>query len=158
MLLAIYTALDRLVHFIATSVQKPEDHTRMILCLVLQTPIGWFMNMFITKPGLPRYLYSMVMGFLLLNYMFRETTYHVYIYAVCGYLIMNIFPRNKQHYVMMAFVICYMSSQHIYSMMTDFGGFHMDITTYTMILVCKLWVLAWEYKDGGEDPKNLTPY
>jgi lysophospholipid acyltransferase len=41
-------------------------------------------------------------------------------------------------------------------MMTDFGGFHMDITTYTMILVCKLWILAFAYKDGGEDPKTLT--
>lgn len=33
----------------------------------------------------------------------------------------------------------------------------MDVTTYTMILVCKLWMLSFSYKDGGEDHKNLLP-
>ena len=50
------------------------------------------------------------MGFLLQNYMFRETTYHVYLYALGGYLIMWLFPRNWQHKVMMGFVLVYMSS------------------------------------------------
>jgi len=89
--------------------------------------------------------------------MFRETTYHIYIYAVVAYLIMNLLPRNQQHKVMVVFLLSYMSGQHIYSMLNDFGGFHMDITTYTMILVCKLWILSFAYKDGGEDPKTLTP-
>lgn len=34
-------------------------------------------------------------------------------------------------------------------MITDFGGFNMDITTYTMILVTKLWGLSWAYRDGA---------
>lgn len=33
----------------------------------------------------------------------------------------------------------------------------MDVRTYTMILVCKLWMLAFSYKDGGEDPSKLLP-
>jgi len=88
--------------------------------------------------------------------MFRETTYHVYIYASVAYAIMNLLPRNQQHYVMMVFLLAYMSSQHIYAMLTDFGGFNMDITTYTMILVCKLWMLSWTYRDGGEKPETLS--
>lgn len=32
----------------------------------------------------------------------------------------------------------------------------MDITTYTMILVTKLWGLAWAFKDGAELPQKLT--
>ena len=43
-------------------------------------------------------------------------------------------------------------------MLTDFGGFHMDITTYTMLLVCKLWILAWEYKDGAEPESKLSKH
>ena len=39
----------------------------------------------------------------------------------------------------------------------DFGGFNMDITTYTMLLVCKLWGLTWSFRDGAVDAKQLTP-
>ena len=141
---------------IADAVSKPEDHVRLIMCLVLQTPIGFILNTFVTSPGLPRYLYSMVVGFFIQLYMFRETTYHIYLYALGCWVLMHVLPRNTQHKVMVAFLLTYMSSQHIYSMITDFGGFHMDVTTYTMILVCKLWMFSFAYKDGGEDHKTLT--
>lgn len=152
----LHEQVESLVNIIATAVSKPEDHTRMIVSIILAYPMGWFMNIFLTKGGWVRNLYSLVTGFLLQNYMFRETTFHVYAYSLGGFLIMRLFPRAWQHWVMMVFLLIYMSSQHIYSMLNDFGGFHMDITTYTMILVCKLWILAWEYKDGGEDLKNLS--
>ena len=32
----------------------------------------------------------------------------------------------------------------------------MNVTTYTMLLVCKLSALAFCYKDGGMDPEKLT--
>ena len=41
-------------------------------------------------------------------------------------------------------------------MMTDFGGFNMDITTYTMLLVVKNWSLGWAYRDGGMKDSELT--
>ena len=41
-------------------------------------------------------------------------------------------------------------------MMNDFGGFNMDITTYTMILVVKNWSLGWAYRDGGMKDSELT--
>ena len=44
----------------------------------------------------------------------------------------------------------------MYSMLYDFGGFNMDITTYTMILVTKLWGLSWAFKDGAEISSKLT--
>ena len=115
------------------------------------------MNTFVTSPGFIRYLYSLVIGFLIQVYMFRETVYHIYIYAVVVYVLMTFLPRSSQHRIVIGFLLCYMSSQHIYSMVTDFGGFNMDVTTYTMILVCKLWMFAFAYRDGGEDPKKLLP-
>ena len=42
-------------------------------------------------------------------------------------------------------------------MLTDFGGFNMDITTYTMLLVVKLWGLGWAYRDGDMADADLTP-
>jgi hypothetical protein len=37
-----------------------------------------------------------------------------------------------------------------------FGTYEMDITTYTMLLLCKMQALAFCYKDGGADEKTLS--
>jgi lysophospholipid acyltransferase 1/2 len=63
---------------------------------------------------------------------------------------MKFLPRNFQHKVVFAFVLAYLSGQHIYRMITNFGGYEMDITTYTMILIAKLSALAFCYSDGGK--------
>ena len=44
-------------------------------------------------------------------------------------------------------------------MMKDFGTYTMDVSSYTMLLVAKLWGLAWAYMDGERytiDPNSLT--
>jgi len=71
-------------------------------------------------------------------------------------MIMVFLPRNQQHKFMMVFNMGYLSSQHIHSMINDFGGFNMDITTYTMILVVKNWGLGWAYRDGALKDTELT--
>jgi hypothetical protein len=56
----------------------------------------------------------------------------------------------------MWFVLAYLSGQHIHRMWVNFGGYDLDITTFTMLLICKLSALAYCYKDGGEDQQKLT--
>ena len=65
-------------------------------------------------------------------------------------------PRNTQHKYVLAYLVAYLSAQHIYSMYSDFGGYNMDVRTYTMLLMIKLWGLTFAYKDGGEKIENLT--
>ena len=69
---------------------------------------------------------------------------------------MRVFPRNVQQKVMVTFLMTYLSCQHAYSMYKDYGGYSIDITTQTMKVVCKLWIITFAYKDGGEDPKTLS--
>ena len=45
---------------------------------------------------------------------------------------------------------------HGRQMYLDFGGFKMDVTSYTMIVTCKLWGLSWAYADGAKTEKDLT--
>jgi len=40
-------------------------------------------------------------------------------------------------------------------MYVNFGGWDLDVTTYTMILTAKLSALGFCYKDGGLDDKDL---
>jgi hypothetical protein len=56
----------------------------------------------------------------------------------------------------MAFVLLYLSAEHIIRMITNFGGYDMDITTYTMMLVAKLSSLAFCYSDGGKPNMLLS--
>jgi hypothetical protein len=56
----------------------------------------------------------------------------------------------------MAWVLSYLTVNHLYRMYTNFGGFDLDISTFTMLQVCKLSALAFCYRDGGVDPKDLT--
>lgn len=70
---------------------------------------------------------------------------------------MLVLPRNFQHKAVFVFVMLYLSGSHIYRMIVNFGGWEMDITTYTMILTAKLSALAFCYKDGGEEEEKLLP-
>lgn len=73
------------------------------------------------------------------------------------YLMMMFLPRNQQHKAVFVFVMAYLSGSHIYRMVTNFGGWDMDITTYTMILTAKLSAIAFCYRDGGEKESDLLP-
>jgi hypothetical protein len=53
--------------------------------------------------------------------------------------------------------MAYLSFQHIYRMWANFGGYDMDITTYSMILTAKLSALSFCFKDGGEKEEKLLP-
>lgn len=119
-------------------------------------PLG-FMLKYLVKGTLPRHIFSIVTGFLLQLYMFREQFIHPLIMTAVVYLLMNVLPRNQQHKAILVFVMGYLSSQHIYRMITNFGGWDMDITTYTMILTAKLSALGFCYRDGGEKDTDLLP-
>ena len=74
-----------------------------------------------------------------------------------AYAIMNLAPRHKQNTFVFLWVMSYLSFEHIYRMWINFGGYDMDITTYSMILTAKLSALSFCYKDGGEKEDKLLP-
>ena len=45
-------------------------------------------------------------------------------------------------------------------MISNWGGYDMDISVVTMLLVCRLWALSFNYKDGDKNvnEKQLTKY
>jgi len=44
----IVNQLDSFIRIIGNSVNKPEDHVRLVVCMILQIPIGIFMNIFVS--------------------------------------------------------------------------------------------------------------
>lgn len=88
--------------------------------------------------------------------MFGWGILHVFLMSLVTYLIMNNTPRNEQHKYVMIWVLGYLSYQHIDRMINNFGGYDLDISTYTMLLVCKLSAMAFCYKDGAERVEKLN--
>jgi len=89
--------------------------------------------------------------------MYREQFWHTLIMTFISYALMIAFPRHKQARFVFIFVMGYLSYQHIYRMYKNYGGYDMDITTFTMILTAKLSALAYCYKDGAEKDEKLLP-
>jgi hypothetical protein len=90
----IFDELDSFVSMIAAAAHKPDDHVRLIVTLMLQIPIGVFMNHFV-KGITQRYLYSLMMGLFLQIYMFRSAVYHIYLIGFISYNLMNQLPRDS---------------------------------------------------------------
>jgi len=58
--------------------------------------------------------------------------------------------------VNVVFMFIYLSVQHVYRMTTNWGGWDMDITTYTMLLTCRLWSVGFVVADGAKKDELLT--
>ena len=127
-----------------------------MLCMYMCYPLGVLLNL-LFKSAVSRHLFSTITGFLLQLYMFRGQVIHPIMMTVITYLMRRLLPRKFQHKAVFAFVMLYLSGSHIYRMITNFGGWDMDITTYTMILTAKLSALGFCYKDGGEKEEDLLP-
>ena len=41
-------------------------------------------------------------------------------------------------------------------MLFDYGGYHMEVTTHTMLEMTKLWGLSWAMRDGITSNTELT--
>ena len=125
-----------------------------MLCMYAGYPLGFLMYA-VVRGTFARHLFSIVTGFLLQLYMFRGGVIHPIIMTFVTFAIMNLLPRTQQHKYVMVFTMCYLSGSHIYRMLTNFGGWDMDITTYTMILTTKLSAMAFCYRDGAYDNDTL---
>ena len=104
-----------------------------------------------------RHIYNIVLGILLQLYLYGLTgIFHVVLMTVVAYAMMLFMPRQSQAFYVMLWVLFYLSCLHFDQMINRFGSYDMDITSYSMLQVCKLSALAYCYKDGGTDAAKLN--
>lgn len=58
----------------------------------------------------------------------------------------------------MVFVLGWQSVYHIYKVVYFYGSYDMDVTNQTLLLVCKLSALGYNYQDGMTDAAKLSEY
>lgn len=59
-------------------------------------------------------------------------------------------------FVTTIFTLSYLTLVHIERMVNDYGGWHLGVSTFVMLLCLKLSAIAWDYVDGGIDPSKLS--
>ena len=155
----LFALFDQLDHYLAEPFQEftgqPLDQSRLVLTFFAQYVIGWVFY-FCVSGRVPCHLFQIVVGFTMQFYVYRWDIYHVFLLTGVSYLLMLVLPRNQQHKYVMAWTLGSLCYNHGVRMYYDFGGYGLDISTFTMLQVCKLSALAFCYKDGGEREENLT--
>lgn len=89
-------------------------------------------------------------------YMYREQIIHPIIMCMSNYFMLQFLKRESTPKFLFIFNMGYLSCQHINRMINNFGGWEMEITTYTMILTAKMSSLGFIYRDGMLDDSKLS--
>ncbi|CAI2367763.1 unnamed protein product [Moneuplotes crassus] len=125
---------------------KDVNQIKIILCFFVAFFLS-YLTAFIKSPN-ARYFYSVITGFIMNVFMFEEAVIHPISMLIGTYLIMRIFPRDKQQIINFVFLYTYLSAQHIHRMVYHYGEWGGEITSFTMNLVCRLTSVAFCYCDG----------
>lgn len=103
-----------------------------------------------------RHIVTSSIGILIQLYLYGTQVWQVCLMITVAYLIMLFFPRKQQQYYVMTWCLICLSYTHLYRMLYNFGSYQLTVSTYTMLLVCKLNALSWCYHDGALHPSELT--
>jgi len=134
---------------------QPTDQMRLVLIFFLQYPLGW-VQFYMVPNGTRKHLWNIIVGFIIQYYLFRSGVLHVILMTGVTWALMNFLPRNVQQRYVMTWVLSYLTCNHLYRMYTNFGGYDLEISTFTMLQVCKLSAMSFCYKDGGEPEASLS--
>lgn len=104
-----------------------------------------------------KHAFSMIVGFILVQFIFGPDWIHSFISSLGTYLICLLLPKKIQHKVAFFFVMGYMTGSHIYRMYVSYMSGVFDFTGTQMVLTMKLTSFAYNVYDGIGDRKNVFP-
>ena len=154
----IFEPIDAVIKGMADMIGLPFDQMQLIISMGASTFAGVGLNVILglKLPREVRYLYAIIVGIILQIYMFRWATIHIYIMGLVTFVIIGYGMRGVAERIAIAWVLLYNSALFLYFFITCYGCWEMNVTTYTMILMTKLWGFAWACKDGYTHKQNLT--
>ncbi|KAH3763951.1 Mboat2 protein [Pelomyxa schiedti] len=142
--------LDLLLVPLADALGFPVDQLRLAACLVLCIPTCTFLRA-MRSMSLSRnilHFYSIVLGIWMSYYMYGLGTLTPIISSLIVYLAMKYLPTNFAYKFSAAFAFIFVFCCHIYRMLTDPYGWHMDFTSIQMLLTVRLMQFAFCVHDG----------
>lgn len=86
-----------------------------------------------------------------IRYYCEHSWIHCFLSVTTCYLIMKFWNQKKQPVRVFFYSLLYLSAMSIYSMITDYMSYSLDPTTFEMIIIAKVQMLAWSVYDGTVD-------
>lgn len=126
------------------------------LSLVIACPLGIIMRLIPSRHYNVKHIYSAICGISLLQWVFGLHWIHSFISSTVTYIICKVASSSVQHYLVLIWVMCYLSVCHGYHMYENYLITKIDYRNTQMVLTIKLTSLAWNLYDGTIGLKNIT--
>lgn len=150
-----HPAMDKMMADLSESAGMDETLIKYTVALFLAYPLA--AGMYALPNKHLKHLYSFLVGFIMVQWIFGPDWIHSFISAMGTYLICLLFPKNIQHYAVFIFVMGYMTGSHMYRMYVSYMSGVFDFTGTQMVLTMKLTSFAYNYFDGTADYKRVFP-
>lgn len=102
-----------------------------------------------------KHLFSFVVGFLMVQWIFGPDWIHTFITSLLTYLLTRLIPGKSMPVLVFIVVMGYMVLAHGYKMYTSYLSGIFDFTGTQMVLTMKLTSYAWNIYDGIHDRKKV---
>ncbi|CAI8048600.1 Lysophospholipid acyltransferase 2 [Geodia barretti] len=120
-----------LIQYISGVLDTPDDQVRCVVLLFMGYPLALVLR-HILHPSWTslhvRHLFSSLSGLTLAALCYDWQVMVLVVGVAVGYIILLAAPSNVVQRWSMGWVFVFMSSGHLYRTLTDYGGWHLDIT------------------------------
>jgi len=132
---------------LSSAVGFPVDQLKFVLCVLLSYPLGYAHRFVVGNVN--RHIYSVVIGTIMLYICFGLLgLVHFFVSSSVFFLVMQSLPSRYLPRFGFFWMFAYLSSLHIYRLVTDYMGWSMDITAAIMVSLIKITSLGCNYADG----------
>jgi len=130
----------------------PVELLRLLFGMALLVPLSYALRYL--KPAF-KYWYSLIVGSALQIYVFRWDMYPVYIQHFIVFAIIKL-KGPRCGLIVTVESMLFLSGYQIHEILTNYGGWTMNVSALLMILVCNYSLLAYNLEDGSiQDSKKV---
>ena len=148
-----FPKLDAMVAQTCLEYGLRDDYVRLFFSMAMSFPLAWIQTLF--SNVIARKVYSLVFGVIILQFCFSTGWIHCLLSTTACYFIMKYCnPKRQPRYVFL-FSLSYLSLMSIHMMIIDYMSYSLDATTYEMIIIAKVQMLAWSLYDGTVDRQTV---
>jgi hypothetical protein len=133
------------------------DRIRFLVCLVLSMCFATFQFYVLRSfSSSVKHVYNIVVGFFFLFWCFRFDVWVLVFTTLIVYMIVLVFSRKNALYVGLPFILLMMSCSHLYTMLSDWGSYHLDFTGPQMVITIKLFCFLIQLWDGENKDSEIV--
>jgi hypothetical protein len=123
----------------------PDDQVRAISSILLSVPLSYLLR---HMHGPTKIAYSVGCSLILQSYVYGWELLLSLGLHLLMYLVMLVKGRQCG-FLVTVLGLAFLSSYHIYRMISSYGSWELDVSSILMGAVCKYSLLAYAYQDGA---------